>query len=96
MSLFGLIRNFPTCNVSVKVHITSQGRLTRKIFFLHVPFPPSMIFKEMECGPEILEGMLNADVVGFHGFTDARHFLSSVKRILGVAHESFEGLWRSQ
>ena len=67
------------------------GRLTKKIFFLHVPFPPSMIFKEMECGPDILEGMLNADVVGFHGYTDARHFLSSVKRILGVAHESFEG-----
>ena len=69
----------------------SGVRLTKKIFFLHGPFPPSMIFKEMECGPDILEGMLNADVVGFHGFTDARHFLSSAKRILGVAHESFEG-----
>ena len=67
------------------------ARLTKKIFFLRVPFPPSMIFKEMECGPDILEGMLNADVVGFHGFTYARHFLSSVERILGVAHESFEG-----
>jgi hypothetical protein len=26
--------------------------LTKKIFFLHVPFPSSMIFKEMECGPD--------------------------------------------
>ena len=45
----------------------------------------------MECGPAILEGILHADVVGFHGFTDARHFLSSAKRILGLSHESFEG-----
>jgi trehalose 6-phosphate synthase/phosphatase len=71
--------------------VGGAARLTKKIFFLHVPFPPSMIFKEMECGPDILEGMLNADVVGFHGFTDARHFLSSTQRILGLAHESFEG-----
>jgi trehalose 6-phosphate synthase/phosphatase len=67
------------------------ARLTKKIFFLHVPSPPSMIFKEMECGPDILEGMLNANAVGFHGFMDARHFLSSTHRFLGVAHESFKG-----
>ena len=66
-------------------------KLTKKIFFLHIPFPVSMIFKEMECGPSVLEGILHADVVGFHGFTDARHFLSSAKRILGLSHESFEG-----
>jgi len=70
---------------------TKSVRLTKKIFFLHIPFPVSMIFKEMECGPAILEGILHADVVGFHGFTEARHFLSSAKRILGVSHESLEG-----
>ena len=66
-------------------------RLTKKIFFLHIPFPASMLFKEMECGPDILEGILHADVVGFHGFTDARHFLSCAKRILGLSQESFVG-----
>ncbi|KAL7552438.1 hypothetical protein ACHAWF_015709, partial [Thalassiosira exigua] len=72
---------------------TFEGRRspTKKIFFLHIPFPVSMIFKEMECGPDVLEGILHADVVGFHGFTDARHFLSCAKRILGLSHESFEG-----
>jgi len=65
--------------------------LTKKIFFLHIPFPASMIFKEMECGPLVLEGMLNADVVGFHSFTEARHFLSSAKRILGLSNDSLEG-----
>jgi trehalose 6-phosphate synthase/phosphatase len=37
-----------------KSKLAEGGRLTKKIFFLYVPFPPSMIFKEMECGPEIL------------------------------------------
>ena len=67
------------------------SRLTKKIFYLHIPFPVSMIFKEMEFGSTVLEGILHADVVGFHGFTDARHFLSSAKRILGLSHDSFEG-----
>eukprot|EP00581_Thalassiosira_minuscula_P011072 CAMPEP_0183718280 /NCGR_PEP_ID=MMETSP0737-20130205/11582_1 /TAXON_ID=385413 /ORGANISM="Thalassiosira miniscula, Strain CCMP1093" /LENGTH=1219 /DNA_ID=CAMNT_0025947815 /DNA_START=1 /DNA_END=3660 /DNA_ORIENTATION=- len=68
-----------------------SARLTKKIFFLHIPFPVSMIFKEMECGPDILEGILHSDVVGFHGFTEARHFLSCAKRILGLSHDSLEG-----
>ena len=68
-----------------------RSQFTKKIFFLHIPFPVSLIFKEMECGEAVLEGMLHADVVGFHGFSDARHFLSSCKRILGVPHESLEG-----
>lgn len=67
------------------------SRLTKKIFYLHIPFPVSMIFKEMEFGTTVLEGILNADVVGFHGFTDARHFLSSAKRILGLPSDSLEG-----
>jgi len=68
-----------------------RPRVCKKIFYLHIPFPVSMIFKEMECGEAVLEGILHADVVGFHGFTDARHFLSSSKRILGLSHESLEG-----
>ncbi|KAL7493464.1 hypothetical protein ACHAWT_002460 [Skeletonema menzelii] len=67
------------------------SRLTKKIFYLHIPFPVSMIFKEIEFGATVLEGILHADVVGFHGFTDARHFLSSAKRILGLSHDSLEG-----
>ena len=66
-------------------------RSTKKIFYLHIPFPVSMIFKEVEFGANILEGILHADIVGFHGFTDARHFLSSAKRILGLSHDSLEG-----
>lgn len=67
------------------------ARSCRKVFFLHIPFPTSQIFRELECGEEILTGMLHADVVGFHAFDHARHFLNAAKRILGLNYESLVG-----
>jgi hypothetical protein len=67
------------------------GRYCHKVFFLHIPFPTSQIFRELECGEAILEGMLHADVVGFHAFDHARHFLNAAKRILGLNYESLVG-----
>ena len=65
--------------------------VTKKVFLLHIPFPTSQIFHELECGEEILKAMLHADVVGFHAFDHARHFLNATKRILGLNHESLIG-----
>lgn len=65
--------------------------VTRKVYFLHIPFPTSQIFRELECGESILEGMLHADVIGFHAFDHARHFLNAGKRILGLNYESLVG-----
>jgi trehalose 6-phosphate synthase/phosphatase len=64
---------------------------TKKVFFLHIPFPTSQIFRELECGGSLLEGMLHADVVGFHAFDHARHFLNAAKRIFGLKYETLEG-----
>lgn len=61
------------------------------VYFLHIPFPTSQVFREIVHGEEILEGMLHADVVGFHAFDHARHFLTASKRILGLSHESLKG-----
>ena len=66
-------------------------RATKMVFFLHIPFPTSQIFRELECGEAILQGMLHADVVGFHAFDHARHFLNAAKRILGLNYESLVG-----
>jgi len=66
-------------------------RVFQKVFFLHIPFPTSQVFRELERGEQILEGMLHADVVGFHAFDHARHFLNASKRILGLSHESLTG-----
>lgn len=65
--------------------------LSKKIFFLHIPFPTSQVFREIEFGELVLEGMLNADVVGFHSFDHARHFLNASKRIMGLNYESLVG-----
>ena len=70
---------------------THGGLSCRTVFFLHIPFPTSQIFRELECGQSILEGMLHADVVGFHAFDHARHFLNAAKRILGLNYESLVG-----
>jgi trehalose 6-phosphate synthase/phosphatase len=56
-------------------------------FFLHTPFPSYEIFR---CHPKrerLLEGLLGADLVGFHTYGYLRHFKSTVLRILGVESE---------
>lgn len=51
-------------------------------FFLHIPFPSFEIFRLLPWREQVLEGMLGADLVGFHTYDYARHFLSSVQRAL--------------
>src|SRR5690606_32213574 len=53
-------------------------------FFLHIPFPSFEIFRLLPNRVQILQGLLGADLVGFHIYDYARHFLSSVLRILGI------------
>lgn len=55
-------------------------------FFLHIPFPSFEVFRLLPWRKEVLEGLLGADLVGFHTFDYVRHFLSSVRRILGCEH----------
>jgi trehalose 6-phosphate synthase/phosphatase len=58
-------------------------------FFLHIPFPSFEVFRLLP-GPwrrDILEGMLGADLVGFHTYEYAHHFLQSVLRLLGYEHQ---------
>lgn len=52
-------------------------------FFLHIPFPSYEIIRILPWREEILNGMLGADLIGFHTYDYARHFISSVKRLLG-------------
>ena len=51
-------------------------------FFLHIPFPSFEIFRIFPWRVQLIEGILGADLVGFHTYDYQRHFLSSVKRIL--------------
>ncbi|XP_021275944.1 probable alpha,alpha-trehalose-phosphate synthase [UDP-forming] 11 [Herrania umbratica] len=60
-------------------------------FFLHSPFPSSDIYKTLPVRDDILKALLNCDLIGFHTFDYARHFLSSCRRILGLHSESNRG-----
>ena len=53
-------------------------------FFLHIPFPSYEIFRTLPWRKEILEGLLGSDLIGFHIYDYERHFLSSVRRLLGL------------
>ncbi|PSR79007.1 hypothetical protein PHLCEN_2v7194 [Hermanssonia centrifuga] len=53
-------------------------------FFLHTPFPSSEIYRILPVRREILLGILYSDLIGFHTFDYARHFLSSCTRILAL------------
>ena len=55
-------------------------------FFLHIPFPNYEVFRLLPVREEILKGLLGADLVGFHTFDYALHFLNSVMYLLGHEH----------
>ncbi len=57
-------------------------------FFLHIPFPSFEVFRLLprQWGNEILEGLLGADLIGFHTHDYTQYFLRNVLRILGYEH----------
>jgi trehalose 6-phosphate synthase/phosphatase len=67
--------------------IKDYQRETKIGFFLHIPFPSYELFRLLPWREQILRGLLGADLVGFHTYDYARHFLSSVRRLLGYDHE---------
>ncbi|CAO2197615.1 unnamed protein product [Urochloa humidicola] len=60
-------------------------------FFLHSPFPSSEIYRTLPVREEILKALLNCDLIGFHTFDYARHFLSCCSRMLGIEYQSKRG-----
>lgn len=55
-------------------------------YFQHIPFPSYEIFRLLPWRMEVLEGILGANLIGFHTYDYQRHFMSSVRRLLG--HET--------
>jgi trehalose 6-phosphate synthase/phosphatase len=57
-------------------------------FFLHIPFPSFEIFRLLPASwrREILQGILGADLIGFHTYGYMQYFLQCVLRLLG--HEN--------
>jgi trehalose 6-phosphate synthase/phosphatase len=61
------------------------------IFFLHIPFPTSQIFRSLPTSTKLLSSMVAANVVGFHTFDYSRHFLHATRRMLGARSHTVEG-----
>jgi trehalose 6-phosphate synthase/phosphatase len=53
-------------------------------FFLHVPFPPSDLFRILPWDRELLRGLLACDLVGFHCARYASNFLDCAEHLLGA------------
>ncbi len=60
------------------------------VAFWHIPLPPLHVLRVCPWAPELLEGLLGADIAGFQTPADCTHFLNSVELILGadVDHDS--------
>ncbi|MEZ7890155.1 MAG: bifunctional alpha,alpha-trehalose-phosphate synthase (UDP-forming)/trehalose-phosphatase [Candidatus Wallbacteria bacterium] len=58
-------------------------------YFHHIPFPSFEIFRLLprEWRNTILEGLLGADLVGFHTHDYTQYFLRCVLRMLGIEHD---------
>ena len=81
MLLPGLIRARGVCG--------SGG--VKIVFFQHIPFPTSQIFRSLPKATQLLQSIVCSDIVGFHAFDHTRHFLNATKRILGVRSGTMEG-----
>ncbi|MFZ2529306.1 MAG: trehalose-6-phosphate synthase [Rhodococcus sp. (in: high G+C Gram-positive bacteria)] len=58
-------------------------------FFLHIPFPPVELFMQMPWRTEIVDGLLGADLIGFHLPGGAQNFLYLARRLAG--HQTSRG-----
>lgn len=55
-------------------------------FFLHIPFPAYDIFRLLPQRDQLIRGMLQYDLVGFHTYDYVQNFLDSVRRLTGYSH----------
>ena len=53
-------------------------------FFLHIPFPNPELFFTLPTRSWLLEGMMGADLVGFHTRRYRGHFTAALRRLFGL------------
>jgi trehalose 6-phosphate synthase/phosphatase len=53
-------------------------------FFLHIPFPSFEVFRILPWRRQLLEGLLGADLIGFHTSAYARYYVTALRHILDL------------
>lgn len=67
-------------------HMLRKAGVTNKIgFFMHIPFPNYEVFRITPKMRALLEGVLGADVIGFHTESYQKHFLECVRKKINIA-----------
>ncbi len=59
-------------------------------FFLHIPFPSAEIFRQLPVRQELLKSLVQCDLIGFHEHSYLRHFIVSLKAVLGIDSSFFK------
>ena len=66
------------------VQVAYEEKIDCKIaFFLHIPFPTWDIFKILPWNDEVLQGVLDCDLIGFHIKDYCINFIDCCQRDLG-------------
>ena len=65
-------------------------------YFHHIPFPSSDVFRALPCRDQLLEGVLGADLIGFHTPAYVRNFASSALVRLGVSTDVDRLRWKKR
>lgn len=88
------VQDFQLCLVPAMIRAKRPD--VRIGFFLHVPFPHTGIFRALPSRAEVLQGLLGADVIGFHTLEYLRCFRSASRRVLGVETTSHQVEYESR
>lgn len=80
-----------SCCLSPSPGIATVGIDVSQVFFMHAPFPTSEVFRSLSIRDELITSILANNIVGFHTFAHARHFMQSCKRISGLNFQSRVG-----
>lgn len=62
--------------------IRKQNKRVNIGYFHHIPFPSYELFRVLPERAKLLNGLLGADLIGFHTHDYMRHFVSATERVL--------------
>jgi alpha,alpha-trehalose-phosphate synthase [UDP-forming] len=63
-------------------------------FFLHIPFPSSEVFKTLPVREDLLHALLDSNLVGFHTYDYARHFMQACAYLIDQIETTPTGIFR--
>ena len=75
----------------VPAFVGTRCKTANVAFICNTPFPSSDMFRMLPARKDILRSLLNSDMIMFHCFTYARHFLTCCSRLLGLEYHAMRG-----